>query len=107
MLLLLTHIRVALHACKQAQVDRQVRGPSLGQALPHLPPEQEERQARCVCIACYLYHRCMYTYLKLERDMEMISSILVIHIFFSENWFLFVLFIFPKENKNSNTMIEQ
>jgi len=49
----------------------------------------------------------MYTYLKLERDMEMISSILVIHIFFSENWFLFVLFIFPKENKNSNTMIEQ
>ena len=50
LLLLLTHIRVALHACKQAQVDRQVRGPSLGQALPHLPPEQEERQARCVCV---------------------------------------------------------
>jgi hypothetical protein len=65
--------RIALHACKkQAQVDRQVRGPSLGQALPHrLHPQQEERQARCVSVCCLLLlvmlisitiHKCMHAH---------------------------------------------
>ena len=104
-MLLLINIRVALHAGTGGQAgSRPISGTSTAS-----PPSRTRRKAGkvCVCIACYLYHRCMYTYLKLERDMEMISSILVIHIFFSENWFLFVLFIFPKENKNSNAMIEQ
>ena len=48
-------IRVALHVnTQQAQVDGQVRGASLGQALPRRAPQQEERQARCV-LCCYFF----------------------------------------------------
>ena len=52
-------IRVALHVnTQQAQVDGQVRGASLGQALPRRAPQQEERQARCV-LCCYFF--CCYS----------------------------------------------
>ena len=62
--LLLTNIhsfiRVALHVnTQQAQVDGQVRGASLGQALPRRAPQQEERQARCVTVLLLL---CCYSY---------------------------------------------